>query len=615
MALDLASTNQNQGSGASAPAAQSPAPDPRVAPFAGLLEAACEVQLLLDTDGRIVHVGGSPEYVMGFARATLEQQPVLAAVPAEQRQGFANAFQQVRAGVPQPMFAMNWPSPWQGRFETGVQLSALIEEGKLLGVMFKGYELSTRYAFEAFLRNDAPSSVEQARKSPLAVFFLDSRGQCSFMNDRWAELTGQSVAEAQGYGFLSVIHPNDLERFKQVAGQGNYRKEGWRLLVDLQLPNGGVRRVDAAAAPLLAPDGSVLAYLCAFSPFSTALSADTPLAIPVPGAAPSPTAQQAPSAPAVQQAAPVAAAPVAAAPSAQTAPAAPASVAPQMQVVESPQPQTIETPQPQVAAPLTAPAMTAPAMTAPTMAPPTTQASPTVAAPQMPNFGQAPQASVPFEVPPEVVTQPPTPLGQTQGSWQPPALKEGYTDPALLLGPKKPSGEAEAEAPTLEPGLDKVTGLPNRLLFAQHVASTVSRMQSDALTVSVSFIDLHGLEDHRAIIGSRATNDYMFLLAKRLEATIRSIEIAGRIDGDIVAILSINWLFADDLPVVAQRLLNKLGEPLAGKDGEPVSIAMSLGMAVAQPGEAVNDIFGRAWAALQAAKQNNEKHFEIDFGS
>jgi diguanylate cyclase (GGDEF)-like protein len=140
-------------------------------------------------------------------------------------------------------------------------------------------------------------------------------------------------------------------------------------------------------------------------------------------------------------------------------------------------------------------------------------------------------------------------------------------------------------------------------------------MQSDALTVSISFIDLHGLDVQRAAVGTRVANDYLFLLAKRLESTIRSIEIAGRVDGNILAVLSINWLFAEDLPVVARRLMNKLSEPLAGKEGAEVSVAMNLGMAVASPNEDVNSLFRRAWDALQASKARGSNEFDIDYAN
>ena len=203
----------------------------------------------------------------------------------------------------------------------------------------------------------------------------------------------------------------------------------------------------------------------------------------------------------------------------------------------------------------------------------------------------------------------------TNRPWTAPVLKEGFTDASLLATPQKAEEDGETRGAAAAPGIDKVTGLSNRLLFAQGVSSTVARMQADALTVSVSFIDLHGLETIRQRFGARSTNDYLFLLARRLESTIRSIESCGRIDGDVLGVLSVNWLFAEDLPIVAQRLLTRLQEPLAGKDGGELTVSMDLGMAVARPGEHVNDVFARAWDCLQHSKANGANQWQIDYGA
>jgi diguanylate cyclase (GGDEF)-like protein len=195
------------------------------------------------------------------------------------------------------------------------------------------------------------------------------------------------------------------------------------------------------------------------------------------------------------------------------------------------------------------------------------------------------------------------------------SIQDPPPGPDVLLGQVQKSLAQEEAKSDDAPGVDKVTGLANKLLFAQHVQSTVSRMQADALTVSVSFIDLHGLNVQKEAVGSRVVNDYLFLLAKRLESTIRSIEIAGRIEGNILAIISINWLFAEDLPIVCQRLMGKLSEPLAGKDGMEILVPMNLGMAVAVQGEDVNSIFHRAWNSLQIAKARGVNEFEIDYAA
>lgn len=184
--------------------------------------------------------------------------------------------------------------------------------------------------------------------------------------------------------------------------------------------------------------------------------------------------------------------------------------------------------------------------------------------------------------------------------------------PDVLLGQKK-DVERPIELVCTQPEIDKTTGLANRLLFAQHVAATTARMQQDALTVSLSFIHVHGLDKHLADSGARVVGDYLFLLSKRLEATIRSIEIAGRIDTHVFGVLSINWLFKEDLPILCRRLLSRLSEPLGGKDGREIVLPMHLGLAVAHYGETVDELFARARGSLENSYRSPDT-FHIDLG-
>ncbi len=202
------------------------------------------------------------------------------------------------------------------------------------------------------------------------------------------------------------------------------------------------------------------------------------------------------------------------------------------------------------------------------------------------------------------------PTAEGASSWSPPKIVEGFTDPSRLSTERPVDVEPVAVDVDVdvEPGTEKVTGLPNRVLFAQHVAATIERIRTDALTVAVSFVDLRGVRRQRETLGRRTANDSLFLLAKRLESSIRSIEIAGVVEQDMFAVLSINWLFAEDLPIVARRLLGRLEEPLAGRDGEFV-VDMRLGMSVARPGDDVDALFARARLALRSANDLPERYF------
>ena len=485
--------------------------DPRTGGLTALFQAAAEGNLLLDADGRIVFGGGVAHAFLGRSSDQMLQQLLLDLVPGDQRLHLESAIQRVRNGQSEPMFESRWINQRTGATSVvALQLAALSENGKLLGIAVKIYELATRQAAEAAARGDLGSSRVLAEASPLIVFQLNGRGQCTFLNGRWAEITGQQPTDAVGTGWLQAMPEQSRNAFRTVAATAHKEKRGWRHCFEILAANGQAVAVDGAAMPLIDASNATIGYFGTIALVSAALGAANA-----------------------------------------TSMAAPASTSTST-VAPPPPPQPIER----------------------------------HALPKSTTIG---------------------------GTWTPPPLREGFTDPSLLVDRKAPDADepVEARVEPIEPGIDRVTGLANRPLFSQHVSATVSRMEADALTVSLSFVHLHGLADIRNNIGSRPANDYLFLLAKRLESTIRSIEIAGCIDGDVLGVLSINWLFKEDLPVVCGRLLAKLGEPLAGKDGQEITVPLRLGMAVATPGEPVEALFSRTWAAMEAAESSPD-NYSID---
>ena len=491
-----------------------PEPDPRIASLAALFQSAGEGNLLLDAEGRIVYSGGVAHWFIGCKREELLQQSFLDLVPPDQRAFVAGAIDRVRSGATEPLFETHWTDVSTGRLTViALQIAALIEEGRVLGITVKGFELATRHSADAAARGDLDASRQLAERSPLVIFHLDARGQCTFLNARWTILTGQPRAQSLGTGWLNQLPESDRMGFRSMAAAAHRERRGWRHHFHVVNAVGGAQLVDGAAMPLLDAGGAPIGYFGSIALVSTAIEALSPSA--------------------------------------------------------------------------------------------TEATVPTSAQKAEPAQEAEPAPIVPARI--EKHALPAIPLNSA------PTLDAGFTSADLLLGTRRIEDPIPVEASVTEPGIDKLTGLANRLLFAQHVEATISRMGSDALTVSLSFVDLHGLTKEREANGPRVANDYLFLLAKRLEATIRSIEIAGRISGDVLGVLSINWLFPDDLPIVAHRLLDRLGEPLATKDGSEVSVAMRLGMAVAKANEGVEDLFSRTWNAMAAAKDSPDR-YEINLG-
>ena len=558
--------------------------------------------MLLNTNGEVVYFGGDAPLLLGLDPQAAVQRTIFEVTPIVAHAAIGAAFEHARSGVSDPPFLVETEMADGSVRSITLQLVPLIENGSVLAVTTSVMEVSSRKAANAALHGDLVSSQEMAKASSLTFFHLDGRGQCTFMAESWNGATGQPLPDALGTGWLQAIPEAGRKVFRAVAGAAHQSRQGWITDLPIFRRSGEVVETRAAASPIMDSKGATVGYVGAIHFAELPIEASKAHYLPPREPATPPAAETA----AYQE------------PTTQFAQEAtdPADDF----LAENASPQFV--PAQTVNHVASAATPTAIAHSAP--AGPVEHAASTAplshleqTAHQAPAAQPEPALATELSFTPEPVRVPIAPAPKfglreaaTSGEWTPPALQDGFTDASLLLGAKPASSEDTIVND--EPGVDKTTGLANKLLFAQHVQATTARMQADALTVSVSFIDLHGLDLQKAAVGTRVANDYLFLLAKRLEATIRSIEIAGRIDGNILAVLSINWLFAEDLPVVARRLIAKLSEPLAGKENSDLIVPMNLGMAVASPNEDVNSLFRRAWEALQIARARGTGEFEIN---
>lgn len=66
--------------------------------------------------------------------------------------------------------------------------------------------------------------------APVGIFETDPAGSCTYVNDRWSELTGLTSAKAIGNGWGAAVHPADRERMERewarfVDGEAEFASE------------------------------------------------------------------------------------------------------------------------------------------------------------------------------------------------------------------------------------------------------------------------------------------------------------------------------------------------------------------------------------------------------
>jgi diguanylate cyclase (GGDEF)-like protein len=150
---------------------------------------------------------------------------------------------------------------------------------------------------------------------------------------------------------------------------------------------------------------------------------------------------------------------------------------------------------------------------------------------------------------------------------------------------------------------DALTGLANRWSFFEALGALVQAGEQP----SVMSIDLDGFKAVNDRLGHLAGDSVLRVMARRLASVMRPTDELARLGGDEFAVLCNGSPSADQMVMIAERVVEHLSQPLSVGDGETVHVGASVGIAVELGvGTPVDTILGRADHALNEAKEQGK---------
>jgi diguanylate cyclase (GGDEF)-like protein len=169
-----------------------------------------------------------------------------------------------------------------------------------------------------------------------------------------------------------------------------------------------------------------------------------------------------------------------------------------------------------------------------------------------------------------------------------------------------------AEEQLIDAFHDPLTGLPNRVLFADRLSRAVARCSRHReAAFAVLFIDLDRFKLVNDSLGHLAGDLLIIQVAARLGACLRQSDTLARMGGDEFTIL-LDCIDTPDAPVlVAERLMSALEPPFL-INGEQLYISASIGIAPSNLGyESAEEILRHADLAMYRAKTLGKRRFEL----
>jgi diguanylate cyclase (GGDEF)-like protein len=157
---------------------------------------------------------------------------------------------------------------------------------------------------------------------------------------------------------------------------------------------------------------------------------------------------------------------------------------------------------------------------------------------------------------------------------------------------------------------DALTGLPNRLAFFEVAAREIERAKRYDRSLSLALLDLDHFKRINDRYGHSVGDAVLRHFAGVVEGNLRTSDVFARIGGEEFAVL-LPETMAEGAYNLVQRLLGRLtGEPYTREDGR-ISVSFSAGIAEQNSVGGMDELIGRADAALYASKASGRGRVSV----
>ncbi|PNU19720.1 hypothetical protein C2E25_11030 [Geothermobacter hydrogeniphilus] len=157
---------------------------------------------------------------------------------------------------------------------------------------------------------------------------------------------------------------------------------------------------------------------------------------------------------------------------------------------------------------------------------------------------------------------------------------------------------------------DKLTGLPNRLLFQERLRQDIERAGRDSCSIAVMFLDLDRFKGINDTLGHNVGDKLLKAVGLRLADCLRRHDLVARVGGDEFVVVLPRLNIEDEAHVVVKRTLESLSDAF-DIDGQEVFCTVSIGLAFyPHDGQDEDALLKNAEFAMYQAKEQGRNTWQ-----
>jgi diguanylate cyclase (GGDEF)-like protein len=159
---------------------------------------------------------------------------------------------------------------------------------------------------------------------------------------------------------------------------------------------------------------------------------------------------------------------------------------------------------------------------------------------------------------------------------------------------------------------DPLTGLPNRVLFADRISQAIRSAARSGDEVAVFLMDLDRFKEVNDTLGHHSGDLLLQELSARLQRALRASDSVARLGGDEFGVLLPDLVDRHAIEEVVERIRAAVERPFYVQD-LPLAIETSIGVSIfPEHGQDVDALLQKADVAMYVAKATNATHMIYD---
>ena len=233
-----------------------------------VLDSAAGAFYSVDRDGNTTLVSRGFLEMMGFARESEAMGQKLHAIihhshpdGSRYRVEQCPIYQCARTGtsahVPEEVFSRLDGTPVPVEY----WVAPIMRGDEHVGATCTITDLTERKATDAVLRESEARFRNMADHAPVMMWVTEPDGYCSYLNRGWYDFTGQTEAEALGFGWLKAVHPDDAAAAERAFVEANAKAANFRVDYRLRRADGVYRWAIDAASPRFGAEGQFIGFV------------------------------------------------------------------------------------------------------------------------------------------------------------------------------------------------------------------------------------------------------------------------------------------------------------------------------------------------------------------